>query len=72
MGIIVEIITSAVLSFFVFVGFLSLIFSKHDNHGLVVGVVSFVSMVFGLFLSVKNSIIIDYKSAQKSTKPMHT
>jgi len=60
MDIKIEILISGVLTLFVLSGAIRIYLFKKDKHGLMVGLMSMLSIMFGIYLWIKNGMTLDY------------
>ena len=65
MNIIIEIFISCILTLYVFIGAIRINLSKKDKNGLIVGLISMISIVFGIYLWIKNGLILDYGTEEE-------
>ena len=55
----IEIIISVILSLYIIVELIRIIFFRRDNLALFTGFISLISIGFGIYLGIKNGIIIE-------------
>src|SRR3989344_2710466 len=65
MNIKIEILFSSILSLSVIIGAIRTYLFKKQNDGLMLGVISMLSIMFGVYLWIKNGLILDYGTEEK-------
>lgn len=68
MNITVEIIIAGMLALFVLFETIFINIFKKDKNALLTGMVSLLSVLFGLYLCMKNGLILDYGTEQEIIK----
>ena len=65
MDIKIEILISSILTLFVLIGTIRINFFKKEKDGLMVGLLSMLSILFGIYLCIKNGVILDYGTIEE-------
>jgi len=68
MNIIIEIIIAGILILFIFFETIRINFFKKDKNGLLTGLASMLSIMFGMYLTIWNGLTFDYGSEEEIAK----
>jgi hypothetical protein len=68
MDIKIEILISSIFILFVLIGAIRIKLFNKDNEGLIVGLMSMLSIIFGIYLWLKNGLILDYGTVEEVTQ----
>ena len=68
MDIKIEILISSVLILIVLIGAIRIKLFNKDNEGLMVRMMSILSIIFGIYLWLKNGLILDYGTVEEVTQ----